>query len=72
MSLGLPQNFMLQSACKQRITKHVSIRGFEKMNVVLQTAVCGVGLLQSVFHALQLTLETTLHLREKQNTQKHF
>lgn len=32
------------------------------MDVVLQTAVLGVGLLQSVLHVLHLTLVTTLHL----------
>lgn len=35
------------------------------MDVVLQTAVLGVGLLQPVLHVLQLTLVATLHLNEK-------
>lgn len=35
------------------------------MDVILQTAVLGVGLLQSVLHVLQLTLVATLHLNEE-------
>lgn len=58
------------SACEQRIAKHVSIWCFEKMNIVLQTAVRGVRLLQSVFHVLQLRGETPLHL-ETRKTQRN-
>lgn len=53
---------MLLSACEQRVPKHVSIGGFKKLNIVLETAVRTVGLLQSLLHALQLTLVAALHL----------
>lgn len=56
---------MLQSVCEQRVPKHVSIRGFKKVNVVLEAAVRRVGLLQSLLHALQLTLVAALHLGRK-------
>lgn len=53
------------SASKQRVTKHISVGGFEKMDVVLQAAVCRVRLLQPVLHILQLALEAPLHLGNK-------
>lgn len=53
------------SASKQRVTKHISVGGFEKMDVVLQAAVCRVRLLQPVLHVLQLALEAPLHLGNK-------
>lgn len=61
---------ILQTARKQRVTEHISIWGFEKVNIVLQTAVCRVWLFQSVLQVLQLTLETTLHLKDNGHTQK--
>lgn len=62
---------ILQSACEQRVPKHVSIRGFKKLDVVLETAVSRVGLLQSLLHALQLTLVAALHLEEHRNAHKN-
>lgn len=35
------------------------------MDVVLQTAVLGVGLFQPVLHVLQLSLVATFHLNKK-------
>lgn len=53
------------SASKQRVTEHISVGGFEKMDVVLQAAVCRVRLLQPLLHVLQLALEASLHLGNK-------
>lgn len=61
----------MQSVCEQRVPKHVSIRGFKKLDVVLETAVRRVGLLQSLLHALQLTLVAALHLEEHRNAHKN-
>lgn len=56
------------SACEQRVPKHVSVGGFKKLNIVLETAVCTVRLLQSFLHALQLILVAALHLGKTQTT----
>lgn len=64
------ENF-LQSVREQRVPKHVSIRGFKKLDVVLETAVRRVGLLQSLLHALQLTLVAAFHLEEHRNAHKN-